>query len=66
MTNESRVSDVGSIESLPITEDSNTNTIDTHDSKKRKAMQPRSKVWQHFNKFEVNGVGKASCRIGRF
>ncbi|XP_070054560.1 zinc finger BED domain-containing protein RICESLEEPER 2-like [Nicotiana tomentosiformis] len=44
MAYESRVSDAGSTESLPITEDSNTNTIDTQDSKKRKAMQPRSEV----------------------
>nr|XP_016450449.1 PREDICTED: uncharacterized protein LOC107775247 [Nicotiana tabacum] len=56
MADESRVSDAGSTKSLPITEDSNTNTIDTQDSKKRKAMQPRSEVWQHFDKFAVNGV----------
>nr|XP_016498547.1 PREDICTED: uncharacterized protein LOC107817262 [Nicotiana tabacum] len=62
MADESRVSDAGSTESLPITEDSNINTIDTQDSKKRKAMQPRSEVWQYFDKFEVNGVGKAKCR----
>ncbi|XP_018627614.1 uncharacterized protein [Nicotiana tomentosiformis] len=62
MADESRVSDAGSSESLPITEDSNTNTIDTQDSKKRKAMQPRSDVWNYIDKFEVNGVGKARCR----
>nr|XP_016447961.1 PREDICTED: uncharacterized protein LOC107773024 [Nicotiana tabacum] len=62
MEDTSKVSDVGSSESLPITVDSNTNTIDTQDSKKRKAMQPRSDVWNHFDKFEVNGVGKARCR----
>ncbi|XP_070002048.1 uncharacterized protein [Nicotiana sylvestris] len=62
MADTSRVSDVGSSESLPITVDSNTNTIDTQDSKKRKAMQPRSDVWNHFDKFEVNGVGKVQCR----
>ncbi|XP_019256703.1 PREDICTED: zinc finger BED domain-containing protein RICESLEEPER 2-like [Nicotiana attenuata] len=62
MADTSRVSDAGSSESLPITVDSNTNTIDTQDSRKRKAMQPRSDVWNHFDKFEVNGVGKARCR----
>ncbi|XP_070028688.1 zinc finger BED domain-containing protein RICESLEEPER 2-like [Nicotiana sylvestris] len=62
MEDTSKISDVGSSESLPITVDSNTNTIDTQDSKKRKAMQPRSDVWNHFDKFEVNGVGKARCR----
>nr|XP_009782790.1 PREDICTED: uncharacterized protein LOC104231482 [Nicotiana sylvestris] len=61
MADESRGSDAGSNESLSITEDSNSNTIDTHDSKKRKAMQPRSDVWNHFDKFEVNGVDKARC-----
>ncbi|XP_070029418.1 uncharacterized protein [Nicotiana sylvestris] len=62
MVDESRVSDAGSSKSLPIIVDSNTNTIDTQDSKKRKAMQPRSDVWNYFDKFEVNGVGKARCR----
>ncbi|XP_075079842.1 uncharacterized protein LOC142165116 [Nicotiana tabacum] len=62
MEDKSKVSDVGSSESLPITVDNNTNTIDSEDSKKRKAMQPRSDVWNHFDKFEVNGVGKARCR----
>ncbi|OIT37965.1 hypothetical protein A4A49_65761, partial [Nicotiana attenuata] len=52
MADESRVSDSGSSESLPITVDSNTNTIDTQDSKKRKVMQPRSEIWNHFDKFE--------------
>ncbi|XP_075084942.1 uncharacterized protein LOC142168182 [Nicotiana tabacum] len=59
MAEKSRVSDAGSTESLPITEDSNANTIDTQDSKKRKAIEPRSEVWKYFDKFEVNGVGKA-------
>nr|XP_009617937.1 uncharacterized protein LOC104110196 [Nicotiana tomentosiformis] len=65
MADENRVSDAGSSESLPITEYSNTNTIDTQDSKKRKAMQSRSDVWNHFDKFEVNGVGKARCRYSK-
>ncbi|OIT26621.1 hypothetical protein A4A49_57986, partial [Nicotiana attenuata] len=52
MADESRVSDAGSSESLPITVDSNTNTMDTQDSMKRNAMQPRSDVWNHFDKFE--------------
>ncbi|OIT20242.1 hypothetical protein A4A49_59273, partial [Nicotiana attenuata] len=52
MADTSRVSDAGSSESLPITVDGNTNTIDTQDSRKRKAMQPRSDVWNHFDKFE--------------
>nr|XP_016502470.1 PREDICTED: uncharacterized protein LOC107820662 [Nicotiana tabacum] len=62
MKDTSKVSDIGSSESLPITVDSNTNSIDTQDSKKRKTMQPRFDVWNHFDKFEVNGVGKARCR----
>ncbi|XP_070004974.1 zinc finger BED domain-containing protein DAYSLEEPER-like [Nicotiana sylvestris] len=62
MAEESRVNDAGSSESLPIMVDSNTNTIDTQDTKKRKVMQPRYDVWNHFDKFEVNRIGKARCK----
>nr|XP_009629462.1 zinc finger BED domain-containing protein RICESLEEPER 3-like [Nicotiana tomentosiformis] len=62
MADESRVSDIGSTESLPITDDSNANTINTQNSKKRKVIEPRSEVWKYFDKFQENGIGKARCK----
>ncbi|MCD9646060.1 hypothetical protein HAX54_035584, partial [Datura stramonium] len=58
MTDESKVSDVGS------TDNSIDNSLDnqSRDTKKRKEMQPRSEVWDHFDKVVENGIGRAKCK----
>ncbi|MCD7456717.1 hypothetical protein HAX54_032907, partial [Datura stramonium] len=54
MADESRVSDVGSIDN------SIDNSLDNQsgDTKKRKEIQPRSGVWDHFDKVVENGIGR--------
>ncbi|MCD7467892.1 hypothetical protein HAX54_005588, partial [Datura stramonium] len=58
MADESKVCDVGSIDN------SFDNSLDskTQDTINKKEMQPRSKVWDHFDKVVENGIGKAKCR----
>ncbi|PHT30210.1 hypothetical protein CQW23_30195 [Capsicum baccatum] len=48
MADESRVSMAGSTDSVP--DNSNDNSIDTTDQKKRKEMESRSTAWEHFEK----------------
>ncbi|MCE3051809.1 hypothetical protein HAX54_050838 [Datura stramonium] len=54
MDDESRISDVCSIDNSLDTQTGNT--------KKRKEIQPRSGVWAHFDKVVENGIGRAKCK----
>ncbi|XP_060212248.1 zinc finger BED domain-containing protein DAYSLEEPER-like [Lycium barbarum] len=64
MADETRLSLVGSTDTVPNTDDSNDNSLDTEPqvTKKRKNMKSRSDVWEHFDKVIVNGIVKAKCR----
>ncbi|KAH0636238.1 hypothetical protein KY289_036153 [Solanum tuberosum] len=60
VANQSRISMVDSTDNTPTT--SNDASIGTEETKKRKEMDPRSTVWQHFEKFFENGLlVKAKC-----
>ncbi|MCD9643001.1 hypothetical protein HAX54_030099, partial [Datura stramonium] len=58
MVDESRVSDAGSL----IIALTNHLIIKLRIQKKRKDMQPRSEVWDHFDKIVENGIGKPKCK----
>ncbi|KAM3247684.1 hypothetical protein P3L10_009451 [Capsicum annuum] len=60
MADESRFSVDGSTDSVP--DNSNDNSVDTTDAKKRKEMESRSTIWEHFKKIFENGkLVKARC-----
>ncbi|PHT53443.1 hypothetical protein CQW23_07905 [Capsicum baccatum] len=54
MADESRFSVVGLTDSVP--DNSNDNSVDTMDAKKRKEMGSRSTVWEHFEKIFENDM----------
>ncbi|MCD7448018.1 hypothetical protein HAX54_036838, partial [Datura stramonium] len=58
IASESRISNVGS------TNNSIDNSLDTQtgDTKKKKETQPRSGIWDHFDKLVENGIGRAKCK----
>ncbi|PHT59487.1 Feruloyl CoA ortho-hydroxylase 2 [Capsicum baccatum] len=60
MADESRFSVAGSTDC--VLDNSNDNSVDTIDAKKRKEMESRSTVWEHFEKiFENDKLVKATC-----
>ncbi|TMW81136.1 hypothetical protein EJD97_011622, partial [Solanum chilense] len=60
VADQSRISMADSTDNTP--SNNNDPSIDTEITKKRKEMDPRSPVWQHFEKIFENGVlVKAKC-----
>ncbi|KAF3660556.1 hypothetical protein FXO38_12116 [Capsicum annuum] len=59
MADERRFSMAGSTDSVP--DNSNDNSVDTTDAKKRKEMESRSTVWEYFENIFENGENLAEC-----
>ncbi|XP_060190510.1 zinc finger BED domain-containing protein DAYSLEEPER-like [Lycium barbarum] len=64
MADETKLSVADSTNSIPNTDDtdSNDNSPDTQVTKKRKEMQSRSVIWDHYEKVVLKGIARAMCK----